>query len=164
MSARGDVAKMGAEDRQDPGGLTLPIHHGESAMAGSTGNGETRYDITLVSAGTKPKRVAWTLASITGLRRREAWGLLAKAPVLILRDASYATAEGAREALERRGATVEMRAHDVVVPKPEPSPVAPAGPGGMLLLAIVIIFVFALLFLASAFPSCPDFCGGHCLP
>jgi hypothetical protein len=133
-------------------------------MAVSPGNVETRYDVELVSAGTKPRRVAWTVASITGLGRREAAELLRKAPVLILRDASYATAEGAKEALERRGATVEMRAHDVEVPKSEPGPVAPAGAGGILFLVMVIIFVFALLFVASTFPSCPDFCGGNCLP
>jgi hypothetical protein len=139
-------------------------HHREKAMAGSPVNVEARYEVELVSVGARPRRVAWTVANITGLRKREAGELLRMAPVLILQDASYATAEGAKEALERRGATVEMRAHDVEVPKPEPGPVAPVGAGGALFLAMVIIFVFALLFVASTFPSCPDFCGGNCLP
>jgi ribosomal protein L7/L12 len=121
----------------------------ESAIAGSRGNVETRYDIKLVSAGTKPRRLAWTIASITGLRVRDAWELLRKAPVLILRGAYYGTAEGAREALERRGATVELRAYDVEAPQPKPSSLAPSklGSKGWL----VFVGVLAILIAAPIF-------------
>ena len=40
-------------------------------------------------------------------------GMIETAPVLILRGANYATAEDARIALERLGATVEERAYEV---------------------------------------------------
>ncbi len=90
-------------------------------MVGSPSNLETRYDVVLVSAGTRPRRTAQTIASFTDLRKEEAWEHLRRAPEVILQGASYATAEGARQALERRGATVELRAYDVEVPEPEPS-------------------------------------------
>jgi hypothetical protein len=72
-------------------------------MTDSPVNVEPRYDVELISVGTKPRRVAWTVASFTDLRNEEATGLLRTAPFLILQNASYATAVGAREALERRG-------------------------------------------------------------
>jgi len=40
-------------------------------------------------------------------------GMIETAPVLILHGANYATAEDARMALERLGATVEERAYEV---------------------------------------------------
>jgi len=80
------------------------------AMAASRRSMERRYDVVLVSAGTRPKRVARTIRTFTDLRQEEASELLRRAPVPILQSAHYATAEGARDALERRGATVEMQA------------------------------------------------------
>jgi ribosomal protein L7/L12 len=91
----------------------------------SQGNVEPRYDVELISVGTKPRRVARTVASFTDLRNEEAKGLLRTAPVFILRNASYATAEGAREALERLGATVEVRAYEVDTPGLAPQPSTP---------------------------------------
>lgn len=91
----------------------------------SQGNVEPRYDVELISVGTKPRRVALTVASFTDLRNEEAKELLRTAPVLILQGASYATAEGAREALERLGATVEVRAYEVDTPGPPPQSSTP---------------------------------------
>jgi len=130
-------------------------------MADSQGNVEPRYDVELISIGTNSRRVARTVASFADLRNEEAKELLRTAPVLILRNASYATAEGARDALERLGATVEMRAYDVEAPRPEPGSVPPMEPPSKLRAAIfviiaVIIFI-ALIFLAaigSSFSQC----------
>jgi ribosomal protein L7/L12 len=74
---------------------------------------ESRHDLRLVSAGHKPRRVARIIAGFTDRTRREAMGMIETAPVLILQGANYATAEDARIALERLGATVEERAYEV---------------------------------------------------
>lgn len=86
--------------------------------------------------------------------------------MLILQGASYATAEGARQALERRGATVELQAHDVEVPGPEPSSTIPLGLEVKLFIAIIVIIFIAAIFVLSVIPSCPSDwgCGGQCLP
>jgi hypothetical protein len=46
--------RMVPEDRQDPQDLRVSSQRGESAMAGSPGNVETRYDVELVSAALPP--------------------------------------------------------------------------------------------------------------
>lgn len=122
-------------------------------MADSPVKVERRYDVVLVSAGTRPKRVARTIRTFTDLRKEEASELLRSAPVPILQGAHYATAAGARDALERRGAIVKMRAYDVEVPRPEPGSIPPTEPLSKLPAAIfviiaVIIFI-ALIFLAA---------------
>jgi len=113
-------------------------------MGDSQGNVEPRYDVELISVGTKPRRVARTVASFTDLRNEEAKELLPTAPVLILQGASYATAEGAREALERLGATVEVRAYEVDTPGPPPQSSTPPTwltALGIVIAVIVILFV-----------------------
>jgi hypothetical protein len=154
-------------------------------MLGSPSNLEPRYDVVLVSAGTRPRRVAQTIASFTDLRREEAWELLRRAPELILQGASYATAEGARQALERRGATVELRAYDVEVPEPAPNssepprrewqaesmvpdqgPSSPSKAIGFVFIAMVIIFVLAIIVLSiisSGLSSLSGICNPDCL-
>ena len=78
-----------------------------------TGLVKSRYDLRLVSAGDKPERVARTITEFTDRTRQEAMGMIETAPVLILQGANYATALGARTALERLGATVEVRTYGV---------------------------------------------------
>ena len=77
-------------------------------------------------------------------------GMIETAPVLILRGASYATAEGARMALDRLGATVEVRGYEVETdgrPQASPSPASGltvwtvVGWGFAVLFIIFIIFV-----------------------
>jgi ribosomal protein L7/L12 len=72
----------------------------------------------LLSAGPKDRRVVRTIAEFTDRTRQQALELVQTAPVLILQGAGYATAESARLALERLGATIEVRAHDVEAPWP----------------------------------------------
>jgi hypothetical protein len=115
-------------------------------MTDSPGNLERRYDVELISVGSKPRRVARTVASFTDLRNEEAKELLRTAPVLILRNASYATTEGAREALERRGATVEVRAYEVDTPGPTPQPSTPTTWGQIALMILMVgILIFIIL-------------------
>jgi ABC-type multidrug transport system fused ATPase/permease subunit len=122
----------------------------ETAMADSPANVERRYDVELTSVGTKPRRVARTVASFTDLRNEKAKELLRTAPVLILRNASYATAEGAREALERRGATVEVRAYDMEIAAPKPQPSTPTTWGQIALVILMVgILIFVLLALVA---------------
>ncbi len=116
-------------------------------MVGSPSNLETRYDVVLVSAGTRPRSVARTIASFTDLRREEAWELLRRDPELILQGASYATAEGSRQALERRGATVELRAYDVEVPEPAPNSSEPLRGSQAVLITVAIIVLVAFIVL-----------------
>src|SRR5262245_47212322 len=125
----------------------------EALVADPPRNLETRYDVTLVSVGRKPKRVAKAIASSADLGEREAWELLQKAPILILQGARYATAERAKEALERRGATVEMRAYEVEVPRPEPrSPSSlPLGVSlFILVLAVIIVTVLIIVLIVAS--------------
>jgi hypothetical protein len=63
-------------------------------MASSPGSTEAQYDIVLVSAGPRPRRVARTVADFTDRWRSEALELVQTAPVLVLQDVGYATAEG----------------------------------------------------------------------
>jgi len=146
-------------------------------MATSRRNVERRYDIVLVSSGTRPSRIARTITGFTDLRKEpgaylnnaEARQLVRRAPVLIVQGASYATAERARQALERRGATVELRAYDVEVPRPEPSSVAPFKWGwrSALFIAMIVIILIAAIFVVIVSYSlfCSSvFCGGDYLP
>jgi hypothetical protein len=122
----------------------------EPAMTDSPVNVKRRYDVELISVGTKPRRVALTVASFTDLRIEEAKELLRTAPVLILRNASYATAEGAREALQRRGATVEVRAYDMEIAGPTPQPSTPTTWGQIALVILVVgILIFIILALVA---------------
>jgi hypothetical protein len=66
-----------------------------------TGVEESRYDLRLVSAADEPERVARTITEFTDRTRREAMGMIETAPVLILQGTNYATAAGARTAMER---------------------------------------------------------------
>lgn len=66
----------------------------EAAMARSPTNVATRYDVTLVSAGPKPRRVARIIAEFTLRERAEALEMIETAPVLILQGAGYASADG----------------------------------------------------------------------
>ncbi len=114
-------------------------------MSGPTSGVESRYDVELVSVGTRPRRVAPIVASFTELSKREAWELLLRTPVFILEGAGYATAQGAKEALERAGATVEMQARDVQVPGPAPQTPTPISPGRIALLVVGIVITLAIL-------------------
>lgn len=72
------------------------------------------------------------------------------APVLILEGASYATAKGARLALERLGATIEVRAYEVETPRPqEPSATNGGWPIPLVILFVVILILFILIILAK---------------
>lgn len=105
---------------------------------------ESRYDVRLVAAGQKPKRVARIIAEFTDRTRREAMGMIETAPVLILRGASYATAEGARMALERLGATVEVRGYEV---ETDGRPQSSTPPASRLTVWTVVGWGFAVLFI-----------------
>ena len=119
---------------------------------------ESRHDLRLVSAGHKPRRVARIIAGLTDRTRREAMGMIETAPVLILQGASYATAEGARMALERLGAAVEVRAYEVETAGQPPQPSTPpttvrtivAWGFLILLLSFIILVVVVSLIVASA--------------
>jgi hypothetical protein len=122
---------------------------------------ESRHDLRLVTAGHKPRRVARIIAGFTDRTRREAMGMIETAPVLILRGANYATAEDARIALERLGATVEERAYEVeTAGRPPQSSTPPTsrqtvwtivGWGFLILFLICIILVVVVsLIVASA--------------
>ena len=109
---------------------------------------ESRHDLRLVSAGHKPRRVARIIAGVTGRTRPEARGMIETAPVLILQGASYATAERARRALERRGAMVEVRTSEVETAGQPPQPSTPPTTvwtivawGFLILFLILIILV-----------------------
>jgi hypothetical protein len=106
---------------------------------------ESRYDVVLVSAGPKPRRVARTIAEFTLQERAEAQEMIKAAPVLILQGAGYATAEGARMALERLGATVEVRAYEDEMPEPPPQPSTPLTAGQIALLIVGILIVLAII-------------------
>jgi hypothetical protein len=122
---------------------------------------ESRHDLRLVSAGHKSRRVARIIAGFTDRTRREAMGMIETAPVLILQGANYATAEDARMALERLGATVEERAYEVETAGPPPQSSTPptsrqtvctiVGWGLLLLVLLLIILVVVVsLIMASA--------------
>lgn len=119
---------------------------------------ESRHDLRLVSAGRKRRRVARIIAGVTGRTRPEARGMIETAPVLILQGESYAAAERARRALERRGATVEVRTSEVETagqpPQPSPPPTTEwtivAWGFLILFLILIILVVVGLLMLASA--------------
>jgi hypothetical protein len=115
----------------------------------------TGYEVILLSAGTEPKRVAKAIVANTDLRRAEALELIQAAPVTIIEGAGSATAEGAREALESAGATVEVRAYGQEAPLPAPS----AGWKGwqVALVILGILIVVALLLLMSFIQSMNDF-------
>ena len=84
--------------------------------------------------------------------------MIETAPVLILQGESYAAAERARRALERRGATVEVRTSEVETagqppqPSPPPTTVRTIVAWGFLILFLIfiILVVVGLLMLASA--------------
>src|SRR6266508_1320564 len=121
--------------KRGPLGFTLSAtkSHRETAMVGSPSNLETRYDVVLVSAGTRPRSVARTIASFTDLRREEAWELLRRDPELILQGASYATAE--------------LRAYDVEVPEPAPNSSEPLRGSQAVLITVAIIVLVAFIVL-----------------
>jgi len=122
---------------------------------------ESRHDLRLVSTGHKRRRVARIIAGFTGRTRREAMGMIETAPVLILQGANHATAEDARMALERLGATVEERAYEVETAGPPPQSSTPptsrqtvwtiVGWGLLILVLLLIILVVVVsLIVASA--------------
>jgi hypothetical protein len=117
-------------------------------MAVSSSNVQARYDVVLASGGANPRRVAPIIASFTELRRREAWELLQRAPVLILQGVGYATAQGAKEALERRGATVELRAYDMETAGPAPQSSTPPTSWLTVLGIVIAVIVILLIILA----------------
>ncbi len=132
-------------------------------MGGSPGNVETRYDVVLVSAGTRPRRVARTIAAFTDLDRAKALELLRRAPVLILQGAAYATAEGARQELESQGARVEVRAYEVEVPKPAATSRA-RWRGWQVALVIAAILIFLVIMILASFASALSSLSGICNP
>jgi len=88
-------------------------------------------------------------------------GMIEMAPVLILQGTNYATAEGARMALERLGATVEERAYEVETAGRPPQSSTPStsrqtvwtivGWGLLILVLLLIILVIVVsLIVASA--------------
>jgi ABC-type Na+ efflux pump permease subunit len=111
---------------------------------------ESRYDVVLLSAGPKERRVVRIIAEFTYRTRQQALELVQTAPVLILQGAGYATAEGARLALERLGATIEVRASDVETPwTPDPSTPMGAGQIALVILFVGILILFILIILAT---------------
>jgi hypothetical protein len=111
---------------------------------------ESQYDVVLLSAGAKERRVVRIIAEFTDRTRQQALELVQTAPVLILQGASYATAEGARLALERLGAAIDVRASDVATPRPpEPSTTNGGWPIPLVILFVVILILFILIILAK---------------
>jgi len=111
---------------------------------------ESQYDVVLLAAGPKERRVVRTIAEFTDRTRQQALELVQTAPVLILQGAGYATAEGARLALERLGATIEVRAYDVETPwPPEPSTPMRAGQIALVIVIVGILILITLAVLAS---------------
>jgi hypothetical protein len=101
----------------------------------------------LLSAGPKERRVVRIIAEFTDRTRQQALELVQTAPVLILQGASYATAEGARLALERLGATIEVRTYDVETPWLSEPPTR----AGQIALVIVIVAILIPIILAVIF-------------
>lgn len=128
----------------------------------------TGYEVILLSAGTEPKRVAKAIVANTDLRRAEALELIQAAPVTIIEGAGFATAEGAREALESAGATVEVRAYEVetpAAPLQSPTPltagqIALRGVGILIALAVLALVIFLLTFRIDFLGCSPD---GACM-
>jgi Ribosomal protein L7/L12 C-terminal domain len=115
---------------------------------------ETRYDVTLVSAENKPQRVARIIAEFTDQTRRQAMGTIETAPVLILQGVSYATAEGARMALKRQGATVEVRAYEIETagrpPQSSTPPTSRQNAWTIVGWAFLILFLVFIIFVVVA--------------
>jgi hypothetical protein len=82
------------------------------------------------------------------VEKEEAWELLQRAPVLILQGVGYATAQGAKEALERRGATVELRAYDMETAGPAPQSSTPPTSWLTVLGIVIAVIVILLIILA----------------
>jgi hypothetical protein len=129
-------------------------------MIGSPNHWLTRYDVVLVSPGPKPRRVARTIATFTDQKAAEALQTIQTAPVLILQDESYATAEGARQALQSLGANVEVRTYEVEAPEPVPQPRAGWKVWQVALAIAAMVVVLALLLLASFVQEMNDFFSG----
>jgi ABC-type Na+ efflux pump permease subunit len=111
---------------------------------------QSQYDVVLLSAGPKERRVVRTIAEFTDRTRQQTLELVRTAPVLILQGASYATAEGARLALERLGAAIEVRAYEVETPRqPEPSTTNGGWPIPLVIMFVVILILFILIILAK---------------
>jgi hypothetical protein len=76
-------------------------------------------------------------------------GMIETAPVLILQGVGYATAEGARMALARLGAAVEVRAYEVEPagpPRTSPSPTSwPSAWEIVGLVFLILCFILVVL-------------------
>jgi hypothetical protein len=134
----------------------------QAVMSSPASYATTRYEVILLSAGTTPKRVAKAVVANTDRRKGEALELIRAAPVTIIEGAGSATAEGAREALESAGATVELRAYEENAPLPAPSPPLTGGQKALVIILtaiaiIAIAIILALLLLLSFIQSMSDF-------
>jgi Ribosomal protein L7/L12 C-terminal domain len=116
------------------------------------------YEVILLSAGTAPERVAKAIVANTDRRKKEALELIRAAPVTIIEGAGSATAEGAREAMEAAGASVEVRAYEEEnAPLPAQSAPLTGGQKALVIILIAIAIILALLLLMSFIQSMNDF-------
>ena len=70
---------------------------------------KTEFDVVLTSAGSSRVAVIKAVRELTGLGLREAKELVEAAPKAVKEKVSKEEAEKAKEALEKAGATVELK-------------------------------------------------------
>lgn len=70
---------------------------------------KTEFDVVLTSAGSSKVAVIKAVRELTGLGLREAKELVESAPKAVKEKVSKEEAEKAKEALEKAGATVELK-------------------------------------------------------
>ena len=79
------------------------------AAAGAAAEEKTEFDVVLVSAGDKKINVIKEVRGLTGLGLKEAKELVESAPKPVKEAVAKDEAEKMREALEKAGATVELK-------------------------------------------------------
>ncbi|MAE74225.1 MAG: 50S ribosomal protein L7/L12 [Bdellovibrionaceae bacterium] len=79
------------------------------AAAGAAAEEKTEFDVVLVSAGDKKINVIKEVRGLTGLGLKEAKELVESAPKPVKEAVAKDEAEKMKEALEKAGATVELK-------------------------------------------------------
>lgn len=86
-----------------------PVAVAAPAEAAPAEEERTEFDVVLTSAGSSRVAVIKAVRELTGLGLREAKELVEAAPKAIKEKVSKEEAEKAKEALEKAGATVELK-------------------------------------------------------
>ncbi|HHX10055.1 MAG TPA: 50S ribosomal protein L7/L12 [Firmicutes bacterium] len=86
-----------------------PVAVAAPAEAAPAEEEKTEFDVVLTSAGSSRVAVIKAVRELTGLGLREAKELVEAAPKAIKEKVSKEEAEKAKEALEKAGATVELK-------------------------------------------------------